>query len=69
VIRPIALGDVMSHIDKAKILTVLRDRGMLDRADWVDRQLPDEIDPQRNASILRMLRLDADVLAAATVED
>jgi hypothetical protein len=68
VIRQIAQGDVMSQIDKAKILTVLRERGMHDRAEWVDRQLPDEIDSQRNASILRMLRLDDDVLAAATVE-
>jgi hypothetical protein len=58
----------MTHIDKAKILAVLRERGMAERADWVDRQLPDEIDPQRNASILRMLRLEDDVLAAATVE-
>jgi len=58
----------MSHIDKAKILAVLRDRGLHDRADWVDRQLPDEIDPRENASILRMLRLDDDVLAAASVE-
>jgi hypothetical protein len=58
----------MSHIDKAKILAVLRDRGLHDRADWVDRQLPDEIDPHKNASILRMLRLDDDVLAAASVE-
>jgi hypothetical protein len=58
----------MTHIDKAKILAVLRERGMAERAEWVDRQLPDEIDPQRNASILRMLRLEDDVLAAATVE-
>jgi hypothetical protein len=58
----------MSHIDKAKILAVLRDRGLHDRADWVDRQLPDEIDAGKNASILRMLRLDDEVLAAASVE-
>jgi hypothetical protein len=59
----------MTHIDKAKILTVLRDKGMAERADWVDRQLPAKIDPVKNASILRMLRLDADVLAAATVTE
>jgi hypothetical protein len=58
----------MSHIDKAKILAALRDRGLHDRADWVDRQLPDEIDTNKNASILRMLRLDDEVLAAASIE-
>ncbi|GLZ00103.1 hypothetical protein Acsp02_73550 [Actinoplanes sp. NBRC 103695] len=64
----IAPGDVMSHIQKSQIVSVLRERGELDRADFVDRQLPDEIDQVKNASLLRMLRLDADVLAAATVE-
>jgi hypothetical protein len=58
----------MSHIVKAQIVSVLRERGELDRAEFVDRQLPDEIDQVKNASLLRMLRLDADVLAAATVE-
>ncbi|WP_285689258.1 hypothetical protein [Actinoplanes sp. NBRC 103695] len=58
----------MSHIQKSQIVSVLRERGELDRADFVDRQLPDEIDQVKNASLLRMLRLDADVLAAATVE-
>jgi hypothetical protein len=57
----------MSHLEKAQILAVLRERGMSERADFVDRQLPDEIDPVKNASLLRMLRLDKDVLAAATV--
>lgn len=67
-IRQIAQGDVVSYIEKAQILTVLRNRGEADRADWVDRQLPDEIDPRANASLLRMLRLDPEVLAAATVD-
>lgn len=58
----------MSHIEKSQILTVLRDRGEVERAEFVDRQLPDAIDPVKNASLLRMLRLDDDVLAAATVE-
>jgi hypothetical protein len=57
----------MSHIEKSKILVVLRDRGEAERADWVDRQLPEKIDPNKNASLLRMLRLDDEVLAAATV--
>jgi hypothetical protein len=57
----------MSYIEKAQILVVLRDRGMSERADWVDRQMPARIDPQKNASLLRMLRLEDEVLAAATV--
>jgi hypothetical protein len=57
----------MSHVEKAQILDVLRSRGLSERADFVDRQLPDQIDPLKNASLLRMLRLDHDVLAAATV--
>ena len=59
----------MSHIEKAKILTVLRERGMAERADFVERQLPAEIDPVKNASLLKMLRLDDEVLAAATVTE
>jgi hypothetical protein len=58
----------MSYIDKAEIIAVLRARGLPDRADWVDRQLPDQVDPYDNAALLRMLNLDADVLAAATAD-
>jgi hypothetical protein len=59
----------MTYIDKTQILDALRAKGMSERADWVDRQLPDRIDPVKNSSILRMLRLDKEVLAAATVKD
>jgi len=57
----------MSYIDKAKIIVILRDRGMSERADWVDRQLPAQIDAYANASLLRTLKLEPDVLATATV--
>jgi hypothetical protein len=57
----------MSHIEKAKIIAELRARGMSERAEFVDRQLPEKIDPVRNASLLRMLHLEPEVLAAATV--
>jgi hypothetical protein len=58
---------LMSHIDKAQIIIVLRDRGMSERADWVDREFSSQIDAHANASLLRMLKLEPDVLAAATV--
>lgn len=57
----------MSYLVKAKIVEELRARGMSERADFVERQFPDEIDLRTNGSLVRMLKLDPDVLAAATV--
>jgi hypothetical protein len=59
----------MSHLVKARIVEELRARGMAERADFVDRQFPEEIDTVKNASLLRMLKLDPDVVAAATISD
>jgi hypothetical protein len=47
------------HIDKAEVLAILRSRGQQARADWVDHQLPPLIDTRKNASLLRMLDIDA----------
>lgn len=44
-------------IDKKKIVEVLRHRGQHDRAEWVDRELPDLIDSTKNAGILATLGL------------
>jgi hypothetical protein len=57
----------MSYLVKAKIVAELRAKGMSERAEFVDRQFPDEIDLVKNASLVRMLKLDPEVLAAATV--
>jgi hypothetical protein len=46
------------HIDKAEIVATLRSRGLQDRADWVDRDLPRIIDTHKNGSLLRMLDID-----------
>ena len=46
------------HIDKAQIVATLRSRGLHDRADWVDRQMPLTIDTVKNASLLRLLDID-----------
>jgi hypothetical protein len=50
-------------VQKAVILEALRRQGLDARADWVDRTLPDDIDLQRNVSLLDTLGLDADALA------
>ena len=44
-------------IEKEKILAILRSRGQDIRADWVDRELQDEVDTDRNAGLLATLRL------------
>jgi hypothetical protein len=46
-------------VDKDKILDILRRRGQYDRADWVDRELPDMVDTDHNAGLLATLRLNA----------
>jgi hypothetical protein len=53
------------EIDKAKVLDLLRQRGLDDRAIWVDKQLPDRIDTYTNAGLLRMLNIDPAELADA----
>jgi hypothetical protein len=46
------------HVDKAEIVAELRSRGLNDRADFVDRQLPRIVDTDKNGSLLRMLGVD-----------
>ncbi|HZM82176.1 MAG TPA: hypothetical protein VFC19_41180 [Candidatus Limnocylindrales bacterium] len=50
------------HIGKAEIVAVLRSRGLHDRADWVDRELPQLVDTHTNSSLLRMLHIDPEAL-------
>jgi hypothetical protein len=50
------------HVDKAEIVAELRARGLNDRADFVDRQLPRIVDTERNGSLLRMLGVDPTAL-------
>lgn len=51
-------------IEKRRIVEILRSRGLHARADWVDRQLPEEVDTYDNASLLARLELTPAVLAA-----
>ena len=50
-------------VEKRKIIDALRERGQDARADWVDRQLPDEVDTATNSGIFVTLRLDPADLA------
>lgn len=50
-------------IAKTVVVAALRERGQHDRADFVDRELPDCIDPRRHGGLFATLRLDPAVLA------
>jgi hypothetical protein len=55
------------NIDKAEIVATLRSRGLQDRADWVDRELPDIVDTYKNGALLRMLDIDPAMMQAVDV--
>jgi hypothetical protein len=55
------------HIDKAEIIAILRSRGQNDRADWVDRQLPDIVDTYQNGALLQMLNIDLSTMSPVDV--
>lgn len=42
---------------KRKLVDILRARGQQDRADWVERDLPDEFDTDRHRGLMDMLRV------------
>ena len=52
-------------ISKAVVVAALRERGQHVRADFVDRELPDQIDTSRHGGLLAMLHLDLAELAEA----
>ena len=54
-------------IPKHVIVAKLRERGKGTRADWVDRNLPDEVDFYNNRSLLATLDLaEADLIEQDT---
>jgi hypothetical protein len=55
------------HIDKAEIIEILRSRGLNDRADWVDRQLPQIVDTYQNGALLQMLNIDPATMSPVDV--
>jgi hypothetical protein len=55
------------YVDKAKVIADLRSRQLHARADWVDRELPELVDTYKNSALLKMLCIDLDAMAPATV--
>ncbi len=51
-------------IPKHQIVAILRDRGRPERADFVDRQLPDDIDPDLHSGLLATLGITPDQFAS-----
>lgn len=49
-------------VRKSLIVAVLLNRGLTERADWVDRTMPEDIDVHRNASLFDMLGIDPETL-------
>ena len=46
------------EIPKDKILELLRQRGDHDRADEADKELPDQVDPDRDSGLLSKFGID-----------
>lgn len=58
-------GEHSMSIARDRIVNVLRARGQQVRADWVERELPERVDPGEHAGLLALLRLDpADLVDA-----
>lgn len=55
------------NVSKAEIVATLRFRGLAERADWVDRTLPDLVDIRRNSSLLQTLGVDPAALSRVEV--
>ncbi|MER6591790.1 hypothetical protein ABT214_08060 [Micromonospora purpureochromogenes] len=53
------------RIARDRIVTVLRERGQQMRADWIERELPELVDPAQHVGLLATLHLDpADLVDA-----
>jgi hypothetical protein len=45
-------------LEKNRILEALRERGLDDRAAFVDKELPDQVDTKKHGGLLAMLGLN-----------
>jgi len=52
-------------IAKEVVLDILRERGQNARADFVDKELPDQIDSIRHGGLLATLHIDLEKLSDA----
>ena len=55
------------HIDKADVVATLRSRGLHERADWFDRELPRLVDTDKNGSLLGTLDIDPAAMSPVEV--
>ena len=46
------------QVHRSDIIAALKSRGLDDRAAWAERQLPEAVDTDKNAALLRMLNID-----------
>ncbi|MEH0929696.1 hypothetical protein [Micromonospora sp. CPCC 205558] len=53
------------RIARDRIVAALRERGQQARADWVERELPERVDPAKHSGLLATLDLDPADLADA----
>ncbi|WP_328347875.1 hypothetical protein [Micromonospora sp. NBC_00421] len=53
------------RIARHRIVEALRERGQPARATWVERELPEWVDPAKHVGLLATLRLDPAALADA----
>jgi hypothetical protein len=54
------------YVEKTKVVAVLRSREQHARADWLDRELPGQVDTHKNAALLQMLDIDPDGVSPVT---
>ncbi|RAO29903.1 hypothetical protein PSN13_05102 [Micromonospora saelicesensis] len=55
------------RIARDRIVAALRDRGQLARAAWVERELPEQVDPAKHSGLLATLNLNpADLVDASS---
>ncbi|MGW3855383.1 hypothetical protein [Micromonospora arida] len=53
------------RIARDRIVAALRDRGQMARAAWVERELPEQVDPAKHSGLLATLNLNpADLVDA-----
>jgi hypothetical protein len=53
-------------IDKTEIMALLLSRGSEERAAWVDRELPEQVDTDIHAALLELLHVDVSSMSDAT---
>jgi hypothetical protein len=53
----------VSTIRRTRLVEALRRRGLHERADWVGRAMPEDIDVQRNSSLFDMLGIQPGTLS------